>query len=65
VSSELHDGEVGDQPEVPHVDGQHGVANLQCRCPDQQIAEGDGYASALLLAIDLLPASSAVSFVYG
>src|SRR6184192_4252063 len=27
--SELHDGEAGDQPEVPHVGSQHGVANFQ------------------------------------
>jgi hypothetical protein len=38
---------------MPHIDGQHGITNLQSRCSDQEIAERDGYAPALLLAIDL------------
>ena len=51
--SKLYDGEAGDQSEVPHVDGQHGVANLERRCSDQSIPERDDDPSALLLPVDL------------
>ena len=51
--SELHDNEAGDQPEVPHVGRQQGIANLQRRCSDQQVPEGDNCPSTLLLSVDL------------
>ena len=50
---ELHDGEAGDKPEVPHVGSQHGVADFQRRCSDQQIAERDDDSLTLLFAVDL------------
>jgi hypothetical protein len=52
-TSELHDRQTGDQPEVPYVNSQHGVANFQRRCSDQQIAERNDDSSALLLSVDL------------
>jgi hypothetical protein len=51
--SELHDGEAGDKPEVPHVGSQHGVADFQRGCSDQQIAERNDDSAALLLSVDL------------
>jgi hypothetical protein len=50
--SELHDGEAGDQSEMPYVYSQHGIANLERRCSDQQIAERNDDPSALLLPVD-------------
>jgi hypothetical protein len=50
---EWHDREAGDQPEVPHVGSQQGVANFKRRCSDQQIAERDDDSLTLLFAVDL------------
>ena len=60
--SELHDRQARDQPEVPHVGSQHGVADFQCRCSDQQTAEGM-MTPRLCCSPSILPASSAVSLV--
>ena len=46
------DGEAGNKPEMPKIDGCHRVPMLQRACSDQQVNKGDDYALRRLFSVD-------------
>lgn len=49
----LEDLKLWDEPEMSEIDGQDRESKFQRRGANQQVAEGDGHAMGLLLAVDL------------